>query len=421
LAAVDRTAVHEALEALYDRVALGAAAIGQALPGVAGLDSPMQRAEALRAALLEAIETLRPTRRAHFGSLESRSYDVLTLRYVESMGFAQMERELSLGRRQIFRDLEEAEGKLADVLGAWNGSPTQGESPGQPRDILSSELLVLASAPAQLDLYATILEAIELVEPLAAQRGVAVRVAQPPGRPRATADRALLHQVLVQLLSCSLQASESSIDVSLGSPEPEGNPVIEIEFRGELSAQLERRLADAQRIAASQGFECTSGSAVTGARQSAEAQSQLPEAPIQQGTICIRLELRSGSPARVLVVEDNPGAVELYRRYLSSSDWQVHAISDPRLAFEVARKMRPHLIVLDIMMPALDGWSVLRLLRHQPETADVPVVLCSVVEDPELAAALGARACLTKPVSEGEFLAALQRCLARPSLLGTLR
>ncbi|MHB0876933.1 MAG: response regulator [Anaerolineae bacterium] len=396
MATVDRAIVHEALEALYDKAALGAAALAQLLPGVAELESPLQRAEALRAALLEAIETLRPTRRASFGSLESRSYDVLTLRYVESMGFAQMERELSLGRRQIFRDLEEAEGKLADVLGAWEGMPATGEPPAATTDLLSSELLVLASAPAQLDLQATIAEAIDLLEPLAAQLGVAVKLTQPPQWPRATADRALLHQVLVQVLSCALQAAESGTEVSVAAVEPDGRPTVEIACQGELLPQLERRLADAQRIAAAQGIE----SSIGGSR----------------GRVHIRLVLRSGSPARVLLIEDNPGAVELYRRYLSSSDWQVHAITDPRLAYDIARKMHPSIIVLDIMMPALDGWSVLRLLKRQPETADVPVVLCSIVDDPQLATALGARACLTKPVSEGEFLAALQRCLAKPTL-----
>ena len=417
LAPIDRTVVHEALEALYDKVALGNAALGQLLPGVAELPSPIERAKVLRAVLLEAIEALRPSRRVRFGSLESRNYDVLTLRYVESMGFAQMERELSLGRRQIFRDLDEAEDKLASVLSAWPGPPSAAERAPESddatkvgrQDPLGSELFALPSAPVQLDLRSLVLGAIDLVAPLAEQRGVSVGLGRaglsesPIESLRVTADRSLLHQVLVQLLSCSLQAAESGVEVTLDAPESEADPVIEISFQGQLQPQLARRLADAQRIAAAQGFECTVSSGRVGS---------LPQCwPIR-----IRLALHSASPASILVVEDNPGAVELYRRYLSSSSWQVHAVSDPRLTFEVARKMHPNLIVLDIMMPALDGWSVLRLLKRQPETADVPVIICSVVEDPELAEALGARAYLTKPVSEGQFLAALHRCLAKPSL-----
>jgi CheY-like chemotaxis protein len=204
------------------------------------------------------------------------------------------------------------------------------------------------------------------------------------------ADAAILKQVLVQLLCCAVQEALTAPEVEVRLEDDSASIVVT--FSGGLDAVRDRRVADAQRIALSQGMACDVESA--------------------SGTTSLRLRLARGRPVTVLVVEDNPGAVELYRRYLSPRGWQVQSVSDPRQAVEAAREARPDVILLDIMMPRLDGWSVLQALRTQGETASTPVVVCSIVEQPELAASLGASACLTKPVSQGELVSTLSRCLA---------
>jgi Amt family ammonium transporter len=65
------------------------------------------------------------------------------------------------------------------------------------------------------------------------------------------------------------------------------------------------------------------------------------------------------------------------------------------------------------MLPDIDGWDLLTRLSEMPDTRDIPVIVCSVVSDPELAIALGAMGCLTKPVQRPEFLAALNRVANR--------
>ncbi len=101
------------------------------------------------------------------------------------------------------------------------------------------------------------------------------------------------------------------------------------------------------------------------------------------------------------------------RRFLSSGAWQVSTVPNPRVAFEVAKRARPDLIILDIIMPGIDGWSIIKALREHPDTAHTPLVVCSVLEDPKLAEALGASAYLKKPISQGELLSALNRSLGR--------
>lgn len=71
----------------------------------------------------------------------------------------------------------------------------------------------------------------------------------------------------------------------------------------------------------------------------------------------------------------------------------------------------PQAIVLDVMMPQVDGWEVLARLRQHPGTARIPVIICSVLADADLAAALGAMAVVPKPVTRQAFLSALDQTL----------
>lgn len=390
--AIDRQSVHDALESLYDSVRLGQAGLIGRFAGVAGIGPLDERGAAMRSVLLEAIEALRPPRRAAFGSLESRTYDVLTLRYVEGLAIERVESELCVGRRQIYRDLEEAEGKLADVLSSWTQVSSDVAAGRHGPDSLSDELVALSGDPMQVDMRQVLSEALSVVSPLAQLASVSLPEPDPAEPVCVLADRSILRQVVVQLLSVAVQAAASPITTELIQPD-EGSAGVRISFTGSLSVEQRNRLRHTQRIAASQGHSC-----------SWEAES---------GHVQVFLTVATGSAVTVLLVEDNPGAVELYRRYLSSSGWQLRSVPDPRLAGEMARRIRPEIIVLDVMMPRLDGWSVLQGLRADQATRDIPVVICSIVDDPELAAALGAQESITKPVSQGEFLAALRRCLAR--------
>lgn len=389
----DRELVHEALAALYDNVALAKARLAECFEGVRSKAAMDERAAALRSLLLEGIDSLRPPRRLPFGSPEARAYDVLRLRYLERLTISQIEEELSLGRRQVFRDLREGERRLAEVLASW-AQQEQGTAIAPSREeLLSDELLAMASTPAMVDLLPVLAEALELVSPLAGAAGVQL-VLPADARPATVlADRVLLKQLLVQLLCCAVQ-SAASAQPPLVRIECRGEPLLVLRFSGRLSAAQERRLADAIRVAATQGLVCFLESSPAGESE-------------------LRLERGQRRPALVLVVEDNPGAVELYRRYLPAGEWYVQATSEPATACEVACRLQPDVIVLDIMMPQLDGWALLRRLREQEPLRDIPIVICSVLEQPELGKALGAAHYLTKPVSRGQFLAALRSCLHR--------
>jgi CheY-like chemotaxis protein len=112
---------------------------------------------------------------------------------------------------------------------------------------------------------------------------------------------------------------------------------------------------------------------------------------------------------RVLAVDDDPQVLALYERYLGPQGYDVITLTDPSKALERARQLKPFAITLDIMMPGFDGWQVLSELKRDPETRQIPVVICSILEQRERGFSLGAADYLLKPILEEDLVSALNR------------
>jgi CheY-like chemotaxis protein len=123
------------------------------------------------------------------------------------------------------------------------------------------------------------------------------------------------------------------------------------------------------------------------------------------------LHLPAAQQATLLVIDDNADLVALFRRYLAGHQVSVIGITESEQALQLAAELQPALILLDVMMPGLDGWEVLQHLQSTPETGHIPVVVCSVMKEHKLAHSMGARGCLTKPVSQSDFLEMTRRWL----------
>ena len=111
----------------------------------------------------------------------------------------------------------------------------------------------------------------------------------------------------------------------------------------------------------------------------------------------------------ILAIDDDPQVVSLYERYLQPQGYQVVPLGDPSRAVERVRQLKPFAITLDIMMPGYDGWRVLNDLKSNPETRDIPVIVCSIVEEREKGFSLGAADYLVKPILEDDILNVLDR------------
>lgn len=116
----------------------------------------------------------------------------------------------------------------------------------------------------------------------------------------------------------------------------------------------------------------------------------------------------------VLVVDDDPSARDLLKRFLNKEGFHVECAANGPDAINAARKIRPKVITLDVMMPGMDGWAVLTKLKEEPLVAQIPVIMLTIVDDKHFGHALGATEYLTKPVDRDRLSAVIHR-LADPA------
>ena len=111
----------------------------------------------------------------------------------------------------------------------------------------------------------------------------------------------------------------------------------------------------------------------------------------------------------ILVVDDNHEVAQLYRRFLANTHYKlIHLASAAELLAQVDY-LQPDVLVVDVILPDMDGWDLLLQLRQKPASARIPVIISSVMGNEEVALSLGANAYLTKPVERKAFVETLDR------------
>jgi CheY-like chemotaxis protein len=114
-------------------------------------------------------------------------------------------------------------------------------------------------------------------------------------------------------------------------------------------------------------------------------------------------------PPTLLVIDDNEGLGLLLERYLSGRRCRLVYARSGLDGIQLARQLEPDAVILDVMMPGLDGWQVLKRLKTEESTREIPVIICSVFDDPRLARSLGATQLLPKPLQRDAFIEAIRQ------------
>ncbi len=377
-------------------------------PGLPADEAGRQLGEVLRAAIGE----LRPREvtETNLGAL--RRYQYLDRRYLRGLRAAHVAQDLGLSDRQARRIHQEAIEALAGIV--WSRRQRAipapfGASPVGPREAepaaseLEAEVARLGTTPVVegASLGEVIRSALATVAPLAARHRVEVDIPSLPSLPLLAVDRAVLRQVLVNLLVSWIEANARRIEVGVRSSCAALEVAFTIWLRGLADSKPNDYLEHDEPLRVVQRLlQLQAGTIEARATDDARRVVALTVPVVQ--------------PATILLVDDNPDTLRLFRRYLSGGGYRPIEASDSRQALALARQAQPRAIVLDVMLPSQDGWEILQALRNDLATERIPVVICSVLHQEELAHALGATAYLAKPVSRDAFLMTLRRVMTRP-------
>jgi signal transduction histidine kinase/CheY-like chemotaxis protein len=280
-------------------------------------------------------------------------------------------------------------------------------------------------------------EVINILKPLADQNGNQLKLDFPPDIGSMRADHVKVRQSLFNLISNACKFTHNGdVRVTIARSSVDGHDWIEFAVRdtgiGMTREQLEKifdpftqadasttrkyggtglGLALSRRFARMMGgeikVESEKGKGSTfRLRIPAIATSGAKEAGVA-GTGSLDPAL--GADNVVLAIDDDPGVHELLTRTLEKQGFQVASASSGEEGLQLARSLRPNAITLDIMMPGMDGWSVLAQLKSDADLANIPVVVLTIVDNRNLGFTLGASDYLTKPIDRERLINVLGR------------
>jgi CheY-like chemotaxis protein len=378
---------------IYDRVAIENHPL--AAEFLIAPDGKLRRADAIRQLILGEIEHLKPDGpEILWQSPEWRPYLILNKRYVEAEDPSDIARSLYIGDRQFRRDHSRALQALSARI--WENYFKKAKDSEHSDGQESEEQQDFEFHPEQLDLHEIIDGVVSLTSRRFESEHVRLNIELPATLLTLFSDRVVLRQILLSLLNYVMHLREDPV-ITLRA-KTEAGLVISLIFQADdqwASIQNEERdtLEFVRKLSP---------------RLPARLDEVYPQ-PGKAGPAAIHLLFGSFKPRTVLMVDDQPATIKMFQRYLSGTSLDVTGLSDPGLAVETARQLQPALILLDVMMPRIDGWEVLQALQLDTQTKNIPIIVCSAWGEPELARSLGAVEFLKKPVIQKDLLAALSR------------
>ncbi len=394
--------IADAYEHLYDLVYLRSHPLTAFLVPDTSL-SRRERAWRLHHILLDIINELIPGPQAPPFSHEWRRHRLVVLRYLEGLDPQTVADQLAISRRHFYREQKTVIKAIADILADRYGEdgaaaqhtaapPSEQASPNR-RELLRLEAAHAAQASRLTQLQDELPGVISLLQEPLRLKDLNLEWSIQEPLPDISLDRNLLRQVLLGITGYLIQRAEQATIHVTAQPQTAS---VKIAFRVEPPTAI----------------HATPDEMVTGDLSALKELTALAHIPIHQvyqndAVTGFEAELPTVSRHTILVVDDNEDVLELFQRYINTQQFRAVTAKTAEEALGKARQLQPFAITLDLMMPHQDGWDLLQILLNQPETRHIPILVCSVLKQKELALALGAAGFLEKPITEQELLEAL--------------
>jgi CheY-like chemotaxis protein len=405
--------LHTALYHLYDPDYQP----GEALCAVIGCDAG-EGMPAVQTAIFRAIKSLEPPPSTSPAAPTRQVYDLLRHRFVLQLTQEETAYRLYVSRRTVNRLQHKAVHALVGALlehsrdvptERLRDAPTERLYLPESDDKLPTEDTISdtqqadwhsqvqreldslqAKAPnASCDVKEVIGSVLDLVDPMFSKRGICTEVRSVQPSLVAAIHPVLLYQVLISALR-RFAPYMSEGQISIYARLEDGNARITLTGATAVTDRLsEREFTD--------GIPISKGISI--------------EACVDGTQAFVWISVPSMGKITVLVVDDNEDMVRFYRDCAIGTRYHIVHVAQGRDLFEAVEATLPDIIVLDVMLPDIDGWRLLMRLHEDPATRSIPVIICSVVQEEDLALSLGAVRYLPKPVRPRAFVQALDQVL----------
>lgn len=360
---------------------------------------------ALQRILQNAIDHFEPKSGVTSAHQNQLVYDLLTYRYIQQFSQKEVADQLGMSVRHLRREQNNAIYLLAAEL--WKeyhlGEKAVSLVPPEPSSAEEStdqpdeeELAFLRNLKLDqpLDLQTILSTTIELISPLAARYAVRLQTSVPEHLPCVTSNLLILRQLIIHLLNVFVcQAADCDLEIRVGSVL--GKVTIQFFVRPPKNVAFPQDDSEIQNLKM--------------AFRLAEICNAQLEFPAGKGHLSATLSLPTCPQIQVLVIDDNPDNIRLMQQFTFETRYQLNGVSDPREAFSFVIQHPPHLILLDVMMPDIDGWELLGKFRLHPQTEQIPIIVCTILSQKELALSLGASGFIHKPITRQNLLLELDR------------
>lgn len=357
------------------------------------------RGGSLRQELVNAIEVLRPGPGVASTSRAWRAYRILQSRYIEGHDVAEVAEQVALSRAQYHRELSRSLQEVAMILWErWRLSdrwttPADGTHLEDMASLdparAEAERLLPEQNGGRIDPSDVLRGVLDLLRALCVRRGVALRVSCSEQLPPIRGERVALRHALLSILSRAIALSDGGTLEVMTMRRP---GLVEIKITGQASSTH----PDGLGLSDSRAFVAALKGELT----------YLPP-PEQSGSWIVSLCFPTDACRTLVVVDNSPDFIRLVERFLVGCGWEIIGASDTDQAFALARQQHPQAILLDVVIPGRDGWDLLQELRSDTSTRNIPVIICSVLHEPDVAVSLGATGYLQKPIRQRQLVDAL--------------
>ena len=399
--------LHDALKHLYEPDRLRRSPLARMF----GVADQINAFTQLQEILIGSIESLEPSPDAPAQSPAWEIYEPLFYRYVKQLAQSQVAKQLGMSARHLRRKehvaLEVLAANLweqfdlsvgkAFIAAAGATMTVQGDLRGLTiREELQWLREIAPETPTSL--HDGVDEVLNLVRLALEREGVSVRTSLADDLPKLVVHNVALSQVLLNLICVALHQAKRST-ISIDAREDAADVVVRVHVADALYTPADLPKDDQAKLNFAEEMAGLGGISLDYAWQA--------------GAFVAELRLPSVGRVPVLVIDDNADTLQLLRRYAIDTRYRVFTSQDPEQAFALIEKTRPRIVVLDVMMPRMDGWKLLGRLRQHPRIGDLPIIVCTVLPQQEIAYDLGASGFVQKPVTRQAFLTALDDQLAR--------